>query len=164
MYKRFRTASAAIAVACSAVVGVLGSASAANASISVDTNKIGNCDSSCITFFYNSNYGGSRTTINSTGGAEGISNLAPYTFLTSGNGQGVSLKNNAASIQTRLPGVGVNVAVYYNSGYAGACDAMRAKNSEFGYLPQLKATYNNNASVYFRVSGSPSGKCTIWSS
>ncbi|MEU4919035.1 hypothetical protein AB0G29_06635 [Streptomyces parvus] len=113
MYKRFRTASAAIAVACSAVAGVLGSASAANASISVDTNKIGNCDASCITFFCNSNYGGSRTTI--------------------------------------------------DSGYAGACDVMRAKNSEFGYLPQLNATYNN-ASVYFRVSGSPSGKCTIWSS
>ncbi|MFE3941509.1 hypothetical protein ACFXPV_06455 [Streptomyces sp. NPDC059118] len=74
--------------------------------------------------------------------------MAAYTFLSSGAGQGMSLKNHAASAKARIWSVDSSVTIYYNSGYAGPCDKLYANERPTAY--QLSKTYNNNASVLFR--------------
>lgn len=88
----------------------------------------------CMRFFYNSNRAGSHTYFNAN-----VSDLAPYTFLTSGNGQGQGIKNNAASV---LNNASTFMTIYYNSGYAGPCDTV----DSWSVADQLNHTYNQNAS------------------
>ncbi|WP_405500259.1 peptidase inhibitor family I36 protein [Streptomyces niveus] len=88
----------------------------------------------CMTFFYNSNRAGSQTYFNAN-----VSDLAPYTFLTSGSGQGQGIKNNAASADNDASTI---MTIYYNSGYAGPCDTLE----DFSIANQLRNTYNQNAS------------------
>ncbi|MEV6207211.1 peptidase inhibitor family I36 protein [Kitasatospora sp. NPDC051914] len=135
-------------MAVSAVLGGIVTAAPANAAITVNTNN--DCDAQCITFYFNTGYAGSHTTIHSTttGAGEGVYNLAEYTFLSGGKGQGQSLKNNAASAKARIWGIDSSVTVYYNSGYSGPCDKFHKVEGPAAY--QLKNTYNENASVYFR--------------
>lgn len=140
----------ALAAIVMSVMGTVATASPANADVWVDTDTQTSCDSSCVVFYFNSSYGGSRTTVNGSANYDGISNLAPYTFLSSGSGQGQALKNNAASAKARNPCLGCNATIYFNSGYGGACDQFEATYSEYQSASQLTATYNNNASVLFR--------------
>lgn len=84
--------------------------------------------------FYNSNRAGSSTYFDAN-----VSDLAGYTFLTSGSGQGSAVKNGAASALNDSPGI---VTVYYNSGYVGACDTLAA----YAISDKLHNTYNEDAS------------------
>ncbi|WP_263105537.1 peptidase inhibitor family I36 protein [Kitasatospora sp. DSM 101779] len=132
----------------SAVLGGIVAASPANAAITVNTNT--DCDAQCIVLYFNTGYAGSHTVIHSDtpDSGEGIYNLEGYTFLSSGNGKGQGLKNNAASAKARIWGINSSVTVYYNSGYSGPCDKFAKVEGPAAY--QLKNTYNENASVFFR--------------
>ncbi|MFG2486396.1 peptidase inhibitor family I36 protein [Streptomyces virginiae] len=98
----------------------------------------------CGTFYYNSNLTGSRISFTGTNGWEGeISNLSGYTYLESGKaGYGQPVKNNAASFYN---GSMQKATVFYNSGFAGACDAVASLTN----VNKLNKTYNQNASLGF---------------
>ncbi|GGT57221.1 hypothetical protein ABT368_10555 [Streptomyces althioticus] len=145
MKLNWRKVFAGVAAAAALTSVNIGAASPASAAIDVG----GNCPERCLTLFYNTGYKGSRFVISYNGsGTNGIPNLAGYNFVTSGAGQGQPVKNNAASAYATFPGVGTSWVVYYNSGYGGACDAIRAYQ-EIEYAYQLVNTYNNNASARF---------------
>ncbi|MFB6716918.1 MULTISPECIES: hypothetical protein [unclassified Streptomyces] len=144
-----RKALVTASVAISAVASAFVAASPASASVWTDSSSSTSCDSQCLVLFYNTGYAGSYTRFSSTGsGSEGIRDLAAYTFLGSGSGQGMSLKNHAASAKARIWSVDSSVTIYYNSGYAGPCDKLHTNERPAAY--QLSKTYNNNASVLFR--------------
>ncbi|MFD5188280.1 hypothetical protein ACFWMU_08965 [Streptomyces sp. NPDC058357] len=92
-----------------------------------------------------------------------MSNFAGYTFLGSGNGKGLAVKNNAASASlVSYPADEVNAAIFFNSGYGGACDFMYGHgDGSFTSVKQLGPTYNNNASFYF-TGGGPGSNCAVW--
>ncbi|WP_405009897.1 peptidase inhibitor family I36 protein [Kitasatospora sp. NBC_01539] len=97
---------------------------------------VGDCPDGKFCLFYNSNQQGSHFTMSTS-----ISDLAGYTFTSSGNGQGQHVKNNAASA---VSNVCVTVRVYYNSNYSGPVDMFNYRNAA-----NLVNTYNENASVKF---------------
>ncbi|AYC40020.1 hypothetical protein [Streptomyces griseorubiginosus] len=115
----------------------------------------------CVEIYYNSYWGGSHTAFTSS-----VSNFASYTFLASGAGKGTSVKNNGAS--ARLldypDGGSSNAAIFFNSGYGGACDFFYGhQEGSFTAAWRLGPTYNNNASFYFTKGGPPSGSnCATW--
>ncbi|OMI37833.1 peptidase inhibitor family I36 protein [Streptomyces sparsogenes] len=94
------------------------------------------CEASSFCFFYNSNQQGSHNALRSS-----VSDLAGYKFTSPGNGQGKSVKNNAASA---VSNVCMTVTVFYNSNYSGPSDVFNYRNAN-----NLENTYNNNASVKF---------------
>ncbi|MBD0711571.1 MULTISPECIES: hypothetical protein [unclassified Streptomyces] len=98
--------------------------------------------------WYNSNQSGSVAGWDLSTGFRGFANLATAgAFLTPGAGQGVSVKNNAASATYQYPGVCYgNVQVFYNSNWMGASDTVPACGNI-----NLVATKNNDAS--FLVNG-----------
>ncbi|MFF7735279.1 hypothetical protein [Streptomyces sp. NPDC007984] len=152
MKRGARKALAGVAMA-SALAGV-NVGVAAPASAAIDTG--GNCVDRCLYLYFNTGYSGSRFVMSYTGsGTNGIPNLAGYKFVTGGSGQGQAVKNNAASAKATFPGVGTSWVIYYNSGYAGACDAIRAYQ-EVEYAYKLQNTYNQNASARF-LNSTPSG-------
>ncbi|MFD8219581.1 hypothetical protein ACFV2U_39305 [Streptomyces sp. NPDC059697] len=116
----------------------------------------------CIYLYYNSSLDGSYITI----GGGSISNLAGYTFPYAGAGQGLSVKNNAASAQFRAADTDwtTSMTVFYNSGYAGPCDQFKSTALDWKSTNRLGNTYNNDASVK-QVAGyqgsHPSG-CLNW--
>ncbi|MFE5139668.1 peptidase inhibitor family I36 protein [Streptomyces fagopyri] len=116
-----------------AIALIVPTAGAASATAGTGCNTSG-AHNGCIRLFYNSNRAGSSTYFDAN-----VSDLAGYTFLTSGTGKGVSVKNNAASALNDSPGI---VTVYYNSGYVGACDTLSA----YAISDKLHYTYNNDAS------------------
>lgn len=156
-----RYLAAATSVISAAVLGVGGAASDAGAATWTSTHTVNNCDYACVVIFYNSQYGGSRTTFENNKAEEGIPNLGPYTFKTVGAGQGLSVKNHAASAQARNYGLGYNVTIYRNSGYAGPCDRLQAGH-EYTYASKLANTYNDDASLYWRDRVQSQG-CKYWS-
>ncbi|MEU3184524.1 peptidase inhibitor family I36 protein [Streptomyces sp. NPDC006923] len=103
------------------------------------------CGGNCLVFTYNSNISGSRTYF----WGSDVPDLAPYTFLTSGAGQGQALKNNAAAALNDSPDPST---IFYNSNYGGSCDTL----GWYTIADQLHNTYNNNAS--FRL-GYSNSKC-----
>ncbi|MET7288401.1 hypothetical protein [Streptomyces sp. NPDC005573] len=104
------------------------------ASASADISCVSAGHDGCLRLSYNSNEEGSQTYFNTN-----VSDLAGYTFLTSGSGKGTSVKNNAASAANFSPGI---VTIYYNSGYVGACDTL----SDWAISDKLHYTYNEDAS------------------
>ncbi|MGI5050575.1 peptidase inhibitor family I36 protein [Streptomyces sp. JAC18] len=105
------------------------------------------CDASagtgCLRLYYNSNRQGSSTYFYGSN----VSNFASYTFLMSGAGKGVTVKNNAASA---INDANSSTTIFYNSNYGGACDTL----TFYAIADQLRNTYNNNASFKFDTSGS----------
>ncbi|QDY77572.1 hypothetical protein [Streptomyces qinzhouensis] len=100
-------------------------------------------DANCGTFYYNSGLTGSRTTFTGFRGTDGsIWDLASYKFLSSGNGQGLSVKNNAASFYN---GSMQSATIFFNSGFEGPCDTVAALTN----VNRLANTYNDNASLAF---------------
>ncbi|MFD9769039.1 peptidase inhibitor family I36 protein [[Kitasatospora] papulosa] len=97
----------------------------------------------CLRLYYNSNRQGSSTYFYGSN----VSNFASYTFLTSGAGKGVTVKNNAASA---INDANSSTTIFYNSNYSGACDTL----TFYAIADQLRNTYNNNASFKFDTSGS----------
>ncbi|MEU9862260.1 peptidase inhibitor family I36 protein [Streptomyces sp. NPDC047971] len=101
----------------------------------------------CGHFYYNTGLKGSRTVFTGKSGQMGsISNLAGYTFLSSGAGQGQPVKNNAASFYNASMQV---ATVFYSSQYNGPCDTVAKLTS----ANQLVQTYNENASLGFGLIG-----------
>ncbi|MGC2999444.1 peptidase inhibitor family I36 protein [Streptomyces sp. G35A] len=102
----------------------------------------------CGVFFYNSSYEGSRTAFM----RDSVPDLAGYKFLDTGAGQGLAVKNNAASF---INGGNANMTVFYNSNYNGPCDSFKPLSA----APKLRNTYNENASLRF---GYTSTSCYTW--
>ncbi|GGS87751.1 hypothetical protein [Streptomyces chromofuscus] len=119
-----------------------------------------NCPSGsrCLQLYYNSAWSGSHTAFTSS-----VSDFAGYTFLSSGNGQGQTVKNNAASASLlTYPANDVNAAIFFYSGYGGACDFLYGYgDGSYNDVKQLGPTYNENASFYFTGSG-PTTNCAVW--
>ncbi|MEU2788521.1 peptidase inhibitor family I36 protein [Streptomyces sp. NPDC007100] len=101
--------------------------------------SIHGCPDSSFCFYYNSNMQGSHDSLRAP---DNYGDLAGYKFTSSGKGQGMSVKNNAASV---VNNTSCTARVYVNSGYSGAYDAYM--NLQRG---NLDVTYNNNASLYYR--------------
>lgn len=94
----------------------------------------GGCDGLELCLYYNSGQAGAMHDFRYR-----ISDFAPYRFLGSGNGSGLSVKNNAASARNR-DGY-FTARVYFNSGYAGPADDVAPLTAR-----NLGDTYNDNAS------------------
>lgn len=132
-----RTFIAALPVV-AAFATVLPTSTAASASAGISCTA-----TNCARFFYNSNRQGSSTYFN----ADNVPDFAGYTFLTSGTGKGLAVKNNAASALNDSPNL---MTVYYSSNYGGACDTLSA----YAIADQLHYTYNENASFRWNVTRS----------
>lgn len=144
--------------ACAAMLCATGLATAGPASASQESAV--NCDKaiwdSCLTLYYNSSQKGSHTAFFGSDG-----NFSDNKFLSSGAGQGQVVKNNAASANVwGIPPYYPEFAViYYNSNYAGSCDAISVN----WYTDRLHNTYNENAS--WQIAGNPNvwAGCYIFS-
>ncbi|KNX38266.1 peptidoglycan DD-metalloendopeptidase family protein [Luteipulveratus halotolerans] len=99
----------------------------------------GVCDSGEFCLYYNSDNAGSVSDFAGSIPDYGATQPECYEFKSAGAGQGLCVKNNAASVWNRT---GTKVRVYYNSGYAGASQDFAA-----GTKGNLNTTLkNNNAS------------------
>src|SRR6476661_4659864 len=105
-------------------------------------SRDGVCESGEFCYYYNSDWAGSVSDF--TGSIDDYGDTQPscYEFKSAGNGQGLCVKNNAASVWNRSS---VAVRVFYNSGYGGAYQEIAA-----GAKVNLNATLKNeNASHDF---------------
>ncbi|MFC1417620.1 hypothetical protein [Streptacidiphilus cavernicola] len=118
-----------------AVVGVLAVAPQASAATATTGTTCAG-SSECLILSYNSNQLNSYTAFRDGS----IPNFAGYTFLSAAPGQGLPVKNNAASAETTASSPWASI--FYNSGYSGACDSIPPN----GLVGKLHNTYNENAS------------------
>ncbi|SNT45741.1 Peptidase inhibitor family I36 [Asanoa hainanensis] len=129
-----RKSLAVIGTALAVATSIMAAASPASAA-----SRDGVCDSGEFCYYYNSNYAGSISDFTTSVGDYGTTQPSCYEFKGSGNGQGLCIKNNAASVWNRTS---KSVVVYFNSDYAGATQTIAA-----GAKANLNATLkNNNAS------------------
>ncbi|MER5701909.1 CHAP domain-containing protein [Micromonospora sp. NPDC002296] len=120
----------------SAALGVLAVAVPAQAAA-----RDGVCDAGEFCYYYNSDHAGSIS--DHTGSLADYGSTQPgcYEFKGAGSGQGLCVKNNAASVWNRTSNT---VRVYYNSDYDGS---YAYQNFASGAKANLNATLkNNNAS------------------
>jgi surface antigen len=111
----------------------------ATASPAYAAARDGHCDGGEFCYYYNSNEAGSVSDFGNSIGSYGTTQPSCYDFKGAGNGKGVCVKNNAASVWNRT---GKTVRVYFNSNFAGA-----HQNIAAGAKANLNATLkNNNAS------------------
>lgn len=96
----------------------------------------GSCDTGEFCLYYNSDQAGSVSDFTTSISDYGATQPSCYEFKGAGNGQGVCVKNNAASVWNRT---GKTVRVYFNSGYAGA-----SQDFAPGAKGNLNATLKNN--------------------
>ncbi|KNX38267.1 phage tail tip lysozyme [Luteipulveratus halotolerans] len=132
---RRRTALALVPVATLGVVmaGVV-SPSAAQAA-----GRDGVCNDGEFCYYYNSYQAGSVSDFTGSVSDYGTTQPTCYEFKGAGNGQGLCVKNNAASVWNRST---KPVTVYYNTGYLGATQTIQP-----GVKANLNSTLkNNNAS------------------
>ncbi|MET8352178.1 peptidase inhibitor family I36 protein [Micromonospora sp. NPDC005206] len=102
-------------------------------------SRDGVCDSGEFCYYYNSGYAGSISDFTGSIDDYGTTQPSCYEFKGAGNGQGLCVKNNAASVWNRTS---KTVVVYFNSNYGGASQSFAA-----GAKANLNATLkNNNAS------------------
>ncbi len=133
-WKRAAVAVAGVALAAAGVTVLSTPASAAA--------RDGVCDSGEFCLYYNSDNAGSISDFAGSISDYGTTQPSCYDFKGPGNGQGLCVKNNAASVWNRTGGT---VRVYYNSGYGGA-----SQDFGSGAKGNLNATLkNNNASHQF---------------
>jgi hypothetical protein len=130
------------------IPGILAAVLAAFVSIAVApgaayaADRDGDCDSGEFCYYYNSGQAGSISDFDDSIEDYGASQPSCYEFKGAGNGQGVCVKNNAASVWNRT---GKTVRVYFNSNFGGATQDFAA-----GAKGNLNATLkNNNASHQF---------------
>ncbi|WP_222598454.1 peptidase inhibitor family I36 protein [Lentzea tibetensis] len=122
-----------------ALVGALIGVVLGTAPASAATDRNGVCEQGEFCLYFNSDQAGSLSDFDASISDYGDSQPSCYDFKSAGNGKGVCVKNNAASVKnlTSKP-----VTVYYNSGYAGANQTIAA-----GGKANLKAELKNeNAS------------------
>lgn len=105
----------------------------------------GVCNSGEFCLYFNSDQQGSVSDFTGSIADYGATQPGCYEFKGAGNGKGLCVKNNAASVWNRTSGP---VTVYYNSGYGGASQGIAAGNQA-----NLNATLKNeNASHKFGTS------------
>ena len=139
MVKRF----AFVALA-GALLGVFFGTAPASAAAARD----GVCDSGEFCLYFNSNQQGSLSDFDTSVADYGASQPSCYDFKSAGNGQGVCVKNNAASVWNRTDS---SVTVYFNSGFGGTSQTFAA-----GAKDNLKAGLKNeNASHRLGDNGEP---------
>ncbi|MEV4006414.1 peptidase inhibitor family I36 protein [Actinomadura sp. NPDC049753] len=130
------TATGAVALGGVASVYVLPAAAAA---------RDGKCDSGEFCYYYNSDNQGSISDFTGSIADYGTTQPSCYDFKGDGNGKGLCVKNNAASVWNNS---GKTVRVYYNSNYGGSYQDFAA-----GAKGNLNATLKNqNASHEFSPS------------
>ncbi|MFB7663521.1 CHAP domain-containing protein [Kitasatospora sp. NPDC056138] len=136
--ENIRTTLTVVGAALAVAVPLVGATSAPAFAASRD----GVCDAGEFCYYYNSDEAGSISDFTGSLGDYGTTQPSCYEFKSAGNGQGVCVKNNAASVWNRT---GQTVRVHYNSGYAGAYQDFAP-----GAKGNLNATLkNNNASHQF---------------
>jgi hypothetical protein len=139
LFKKLAYAGAAGALVGAALVAVPSTAQAAA--------RDGVCQSGEFCLYFNSNQAGSVSDFGGSISDYGDSQPDCYEFKGAGNGKGLCVKNNAASVWNRTGG---QVTVFYNSGYAGDSQTFNA-----GAKANLKAALkNDNASHRFGGGGS----------
>ncbi|WP_198653424.1 SpoIID/LytB domain-containing protein [Actinocorallia populi] len=130
---------------------VLGGTVIATATPASAAARDGVCDSGEFCYYYNSNHTGSLSDFTGSLDDYGTEQPSCYEFKSAGAGQGLCIKNEAASAWNRSS---TTVRVHYNSGYAGSYQDLAP-----GAKVNLNATLKNqNASHRFLASG-PTG-CT----
>jgi len=135
-------ATAAVAVAAPILV-LAGPASAAA--------RDGVCDTGEFCYYYNSNEVGSISDFTTSISDYGTTEPSCYDFKGAGAGQGVCVKNNAASVWNRTS---KTVRVFFNSDYGGAYQDIAA-----GTKANLNATLKNNNASHL-VDPSSTGTCS----
>ncbi|MEV6237863.1 peptidase inhibitor family I36 protein [Lentzea sp. NPDC051838] len=118
-----------------ALIGVSFGAATANAA----TARNGVCEDGEFCLYYNSDNAGSISDFNTSISDYGDEQPSCYEFKSGGNGQGLCVKNEAASVWNRTDN---KVTVYFNSGYAGPSQTIAA-NTKTNLNSTLK---NENAS------------------
>jgi murein DD-endopeptidase MepM/ murein hydrolase activator NlpD len=122
-----------------AAVGTMVAATFVAAPAAQASVRDGICQSGEFCLYYNSNHEGSVSDFTTSIPDYGATQPDCYEFKGAGAGQGLCVKNEAASAWNRT---GQTVTVFYNSGYAGASQSFAA-----GAKVNLNATLKNeNAS------------------
>ncbi|MGC9670048.1 SpoIID/LytB domain-containing protein [Planosporangium sp. 12N6] len=111
----------------------------------------GTCDSGEFCYYYNSNEAGSVSDFTDSLDDYGTTQPSCYEFKGAGNGQGVCVKNNAASVWNRTS---KTVRVYFNSNFAGA-----SQDFAPGAKGNLNATLKNNNASHELLDGTPPTGC-----
>ncbi|MEV4255951.1 peptidase inhibitor family I36 protein [Spirillospora sp. NPDC049652] len=135
-----------------AILAVAGSAFAGAAAVAGPVSAAGRdgvCDSGEFCYYYNSDLAGSLSDFTGSISDYGTTQPSCYDFKSAGAGQGVCVKNNAASVWNRT---GSTVRVYYNSGYGGA-----SQDFAPGASGNLNATLKNNNASHQLLASGPTG-------
>ncbi|HMM93744.1 peptidase inhibitor family I36 protein [Phycicoccus sp.] len=115
----------------------------------------GVCQSGEFCYYYNSDNAGSVSDFTGSVADYGTTQPSCYDFRGPGNGKGLCVKNNAASVWNRT---GKTVRVYYNSDFDGS---HHSQDFAPGAKKNLDATLkNNNASHKVGVSSGGGGGCS----
>ena len=136
-----------LAVAVSMFVGV---AVAPGAAFAADRD--GTCDSGEFCYYYNSNEAGSVSDFTDSVDDYGTTQPTCYDFKGAGAGQGLCVKNNAASVWNHTS---QTVRVYFNSNNAGA-----SQDFAPGAKGNLNATLKNNNASHELLAAGPTGCST----
>jgi murein DD-endopeptidase MepM/ murein hydrolase activator NlpD len=123
----------------------VGGAAAALAAPASAAARNGVCESGEFCYYYNSDNAGSVSDFTGSVADYGTTQPSCYDFKGAGNGKGLCIKNEAASVWNRST---KTVRVYYNSNYGGSYQDFKA-----GAKGNLNSTLkNNNASHQFSPS------------
>jgi peptidoglycan hydrolase-like amidase len=141
-----RRVSGILALLVAALIGAAVAPGAASAA-----SRDGACDSGEFCYYYNSNEAGSISDFTGSEDDYGTTQPTCYEFKGAGNGKGVCVKNNAASVWNRTS---KTVRVYFNSNFAGA-----SQDFAPGAKGNLNATLKNNNASHELISG-PTGCST----
>ncbi|GAA1944661.1 CHAP domain-containing protein [Kitasatospora viridis] len=143
--KTIRTTLTVAGAALAMAVPLIGATSAPAFAASRD----GVCDSGEFCYYYNSNEAGSVSDFTGSVSDLGATQPTCYDFKGAGAGQGLCVKNNAASVWNRT---GHTVRVYFNSGYSGA-----SQDFAPGAKGNLDATLKNNDASHQFLGGGGGG-------
>jgi peptidoglycan hydrolase-like amidase len=133
-----------LAVVVSVFAGVMVVAGPASAA-----SRDGVCDSGEFCYYFNSGEAGSVSDFTTSMDDYGTTQPSCYEFKGAGAGQGVCVKNNAASVWNRT---GQTVRVYFNSNFAGA-----SQDFASGAKGNLNATLKNNNASHDLLASQPTG-------
>jgi len=106
-----------------AVIAIAAGAALASNAPALAAARDGQCDTGEFCYYYNSDHKGSVSDFTGSITDYGATQPACYDFKGAGNGNGMCIKNSAASVWNRSTSP---VTVYYNSGYAGATQTVAA--------------------------------------
>jgi peptidoglycan hydrolase-like amidase len=109
----------------------------------------GICGSGEFCYYFNSDEAGSVSDFTDSLDDYGTTQPTCYEFKGAGNGQGICVKNNAASVWNRST---KTVRVYFNSNYAGSHQDFAA-----GARGNLNATLKNNNASHELLTAAPTG-------